>query len=411
MPWKATCIVSLREEFTALAGVEGANVSGLCRRFGISRKTGYKWLGRRRESEPAALSDRSRRPRSSPRRTAAATEEAVLRLRDEHPAWGGRKLRAVLVREGATAVPAASTITEILRRRGRLDEAEAARHRAFVRFERSAPNELWQMDFKGHFALDGGGRCHPLTVLDDHSRFNVGLRACGDERGETVRRELTEMFRRYGLPRQMLMDNGSPWGCEAEYGETPLTVWLLRLGVRVAHGRAYHPQTQGKEERFHRTLQVELLNRGGFRDLSACQPRFDPWRDVYNLRRPHEALDLAVPASRYRPSERTFPERLPPLEYAPDVTVRKVQAEGWFSFRGRTFRIAKAFRGERLGLRPTTSDGRFEVLFGVVPLGVVDLHAEDRRVRRQADADRAAVGSVGVSVANGDGTDGPAPQP
>jgi transposase InsO family protein len=325
-------------------------------------------------------------------------------LRDEHPAWGGRKLRAVLLRRNGSA-PSASTITEILRRHGRLDAAEGAKHRAFVRFERAAPNELWQMDFKGHFAVDDGRRCHPLTVLDDHSRFNVGLRACGDQRGETVRGELTEMFRRYGLPRQMLMDNGSPWGCEAEHGETPLTVWLLRLGVRVTHGRAYHPQTQGKEERFHRTLKIELLKRGDFRDLAACQLRFDPWRDVYNFERPHEALDLAVPASCYRASERSFPERLPPVEYATGVSVRKVQAEGWFSFRGRSFRIAKAFRGERLGLRPTTIDDRWDVLFGTVVLGVVDLTSDDNHVRRPDD-DRAAVGSVSVRSAHSDETDG-----
>lgn len=404
MPWKATCAMSLRREFVALATLEGANVSELCRRFGISRKTGYKWLGRGRGSDAAALADRSRRPQTSPGRTATTTEEAVLRLRDEHPAWGGRKLRAVLLQRGVAA-PAASTITEILRRHGRLDEAEGAKHRAFVRFEREAPNELWQMDFKGHFAVDDGRRCHPLTVLDDHSRFNVGLRACGDQRGETVRGELTAMFRRYGLPRQMLMDNGSPWGCDAEHTETPLTVWLLRLGVRVAHGRPYHPQTQGKEERFHRTLKVELLKRGGFRDLDACQPRFDPWREVYNFERPHEALGLATPASRYRASERAFPERLPPVEYAADVAVRKVQAEGLFSFRGREFRLAKAFRGEPIGLRPTTSDGCWDVLFGPLVVGSLDLTGDEDRVRRPHQ-DRAAVGSVSVRSAHYDETDG-----
>jgi transposase InsO family protein len=353
MPWNATCVMSLRVEFVTLAGVEGANMSELCSRFGISRKTGYKWLGRHGAGGRAGLADGSRRPHDSPRRTVAAMEERVLRLREKHPAWGGRKLRRVLTDEGATDVPAASTITEILRRHGRLDEAEAARHRAFVRFERAAPNDLWQMDFKGHFGLDDGRRCHPLTVLDDHSRFNLGLRACGDEQGTTVRRELTTIFRRYGLPRQMLMDNGSPWGGDGPWELTPLTVWLLRQGIDVAHGRPYHPQTQGKEERFHRTLKVELIAAGGFGELDACQPRFDPWRDTYNLVRPHEALNLATPASRYRPSTRSFRETLPPLEYAPDCRVRKVQAEGWFSFNGRLFRTAKAFRGE-----PASDDGR-----------------------------------------------------
>jgi transposase InsO family protein len=401
--------MSLRREFVNLAEVEGANVSELCRRFGISRKTGYKWLGRNQESDSTGLADRSRRPHSSPSRTAPTVEQAVLSLRDKHPAWGGRKLRKVLLRSNEDA-PSASTITEILRRHGRLDEAEGAKHRAFVRFEREAPNELWQMDFKGHFAVNDGRRCHPLTVLDDHSRFNVGLQACGDERGETVRSKLTAMFRRYGLPRQMLMDNGSPWSNEAGHTETPLTVWLLRLGVRVAHGRPYHPQTQGKEERFHRTLKIELLKEGGFRDLAACQSRFDPWRETYNFERPHEALGLAVPASRFRTSERSFPEVLPPVEYSAEVSVRKVQAEGWFSFHGRLFRIAKAFRGERIGLRPTTTDGRWDVLFGTILWGAVDLNSEDDRVRRPHE-ERAAVGSASVRCAHSDGTDGPAKLP
>lgn len=404
MPWKETCAMSLRREFVKLAGLEGANVSELCRRFGISRKTGYKWIGRGRESDSTGLADRSRRPHSSPSRTEPTMEQAVLHLREKHPAWGGRKLRTVLLRRDGVA-PSASTITEILRRHGRLDEAEGTKHRAFVRFERETPNELWQMDFKGHFAVDDGRRCHPLTVLDDHSRFNVGLQACGDQRGETVRSELTTMFRRYGLPRQMLMDNGSPWGCDAEHGETPLTVWLLRLGVRVAHGRPYHPQTQGKEERFHRTLKIELLKHGGFRNLAACQLRFDPWREIYNFERPHEALGLAVPASRYRASERPFPERLPPVEYATDVSVRKVQAQGWFFFRGREFHIAKAFRGEPIGLRPTTIDGRWEVLFGPIVLGALDLTSDDHHVQRPRN-DRATVGSVSVRCAHSDETDG-----
>lgn len=420
MPWKATCLVSMRAEFVELSRVAGVNMSELCKRYGISRKTGYKWRSRHSADGVSGLADRSRRPLHSPTRTEAAVEESLLQLRDEHPTWGGRKLQALLVRRETSEVPAISTITEILRRHGRLSEAEGSKHRAFTRFEHAAPNDLWQMDFKGHFALEDGGRCHPLTVLDDHSRFNIGLRACGDERGATVREELTGMFRLYGRPRRMLMDNGSPWGCDAEHRETPLTVWLLRLGVHVSHGRPYHPQTQGKDERFHRTLKLELLSRGAFRNLSACQPKFDPWRDVYNLERPHEALGMQTPASRYRPSPRAFPETLPALEYADDCRVRKVQQDGTFSWHGRGFHLGQAFRGERLGLRPTTDDGRWLVCFGELVLGDLDLRDRDDRVRRTRsddgdDApqttpgpapDRAAVGSVSARCARSDGTDG-----
>jgi transposase InsO family protein len=311
-------------------------------------------------------------------------ESLVLRLRDEHPAWGGRKLRAVLLQRGTTEVPSASTITEILRRHGRLSAAESSKHTAFQRFEHAAPNDLWQRDFKGHFGLEDARRCHPLTVLDDHSRFNIGLRACGKEQGTTVRAELTSMFRRYGLPRRMLMDNGSPWGSDADHVPTPRTVWLLWLNIQVTHGRPYHPQTQGKDERFHRTFQAEVLSRGSFRTLADCQPRFDPWRDVYNQERPHEALDMQPPASRYRRSERPFPEVLSPLEYAPDCQLRKVQQEGWLSFRGREFRVGKAFRGHALGLRPTTNGGRWEVCFGPHVLGEIDLRSDtDQMTRRK----------------------------
>jgi transposase InsO family protein len=303
-------------------------------------------------------------------------EAAVLALRAEHGAWGGRKIARRLADLGQAAL-APSTVTAILRRHGLIDPAEAAQRGGFVRFERAAPNELWQMDFKGHFA-HGEGRCHALTVLDDHSRFALCLAACGQESTAIVRDRLRAAFGRYGLPQAMLMDNGSPWG--ASHGGdpgparfTPLTVWLMRLGIRVSHGRPYHPQTQGKEERFHRTLKAEVLQHRSFRDLAACQAAFDHWRQIYNLQRPHQALGLAVPASRYQPSRRAFPAVLPALEYGPDDHVRKVQHGGWISFRGRELRLPRAFRGHPVALRPTTTDGLWQVFFGVQLIAELDL--------------------------------------
>jgi transposase InsO family protein len=373
MPWKEVSTMSLRTEFVALAVQPGANIALLARRFGISRKTAYKWLGRAAAGGPDPLADRSRRPHTSPARTAEPLEVLVLQLRDRHPAWGGRKLRARLRALGQPDVPAASTLTAILRRHGRLDGPRAGRPRAWQRFEHAAPNDLWQMDFKGHFGLCGGGRCHPLTVLDDHSRYALALHACGDERTATVQAALTAVFHRHGLPRRMLMDNGSPWGDDWEHPWTPLTVWLLRLGVAVSHGRPYHPQTQGKDERFHRTLHAELLSRSTFSDLADCQGRFDPWRDVYNHERPHEALGLAVPASRYRVSPRAFPARLPPIAYDTTDTVRQVQDKGRFRFRGRTYQVSKAFRGYPIALRATGQDGVLGIWFCTQRLGYLDL--------------------------------------
>jgi transposase InsO family protein len=372
MPWQEVSTVSLRQEFCALAAREDANVSELCRRCGVSRKTGYKWLRRYRAEGEAGLADRSRRPRATPRQTAPAMTEAVLALRDAHPTWGGRKLERRLQDLGEPA-PAASTISAILRRGGRLDPAESPRHAAWQRFEHAAPNDLWQLDFKGHVALPGG-RCHPLHLLDDHSRAVLGLVACADERTETVRAALTAVFRRSGLPWRLLCDNGPPWGTVlAESGLTALGVWLLRLGIEVVHGRPYHPQTQGKLERANRTLAADVLATPRYPDLAACQTAFDAWRACYNHERPHEALGLATPWSRYAASPRPFPEELPPLAYEPGDQVRKVQANGVIDFRARVLRISSALAGQYVGLRPTATDGVWEVRYAHQRIGSVDL--------------------------------------
>jgi len=371
MPWREATPMSERSEFLNFVRRRGLTMSALCHRYGVSRKTGYKWLRRARESGPEGLADRSRRPHHSPARTPPAVEAVICSLRTEQPAWGGRKLHHLLQHEGFAYPPAPSTITGILRRNGLLTPGRRTQ-RDWQRFEEPYPNGLWQMDFKGHFAMSAG-RCHPLTVLDDHSRFNLCLAACPNERAETVQDHLTGVMQRYGLPERLLMDNGSPWGSDAAHQHTWLTAWLIRLGVTVLHGRPYHPQTQGKEERFHRTLGLEVLaRRPTWQSLLEVQHAFDVWRDVYNLRRPHEALDHATPASRYQPSSRPFPVSLPPIEYAPGDQVRRVQDKGRISFRGREFRVSRGFTGEPVGLRPTT-DGVWAVYYCHQQIGQVDL--------------------------------------
>jgi transposase InsO family protein len=309
----------------------------------------------------------------------------VVQLRQQHPAWGARKLRRLLENQGLKGVPAPSTITEILRRHGLLEKDEVPAPGPYKRFERKQPNELWQMDFKGHFAMGDRSRCHPLTVVDDHSRFSIVLQACANEQGETVQGALTGAFRVYGLPEAMLMDNGSPWGAGFESPWTPLTVWLLKLGVRVLHGRPYHAQTQGKVERFHRSFKAEVLQGRVLRDLSESQLEFDRWRVIYNFERPHEALDLHVPNDRYVPSWRGYPEQLPEIEFSPNEVVRRVQQGGSLSFRGQTWQVSKAFCGERVGLRPTMRDGVWEVWFSSACLGELNLREQSsgRRVVRR----------------------------
>jgi len=362
MPWTEVSIMQTRAEFVALAQQEGANVRALCRQFGISPPTAYKWLTRSAAGQP--LSDRSRRPVRSPRQTAPSVATQVIALRQQHPTWGGRKLRAALLAQGRDAVPSASTITTLLRRAGLLAPPQPRAGPAWQRFVQPAPNVLWQLDFKGHHAL-AQGRSHPLTALDDHSRFNLVLAACADEQTATVQAQLEATFRRYGLPQAILCDNGPPWGTAgAASPHSALSVWLLRLGIAVWHGRPYHPQTQGKDERFHRTFKADVLAGHLYADLAAAQRAYDRWRQVYNLERPHEALGLRPPASVYQPSPRPFPARLPPLDYPADMAVRKVQQDGTISFHHRRWLIGAAFAGLPVGLAPDGGADRYAVLCG-----------------------------------------------
>lgn len=353
--------MSQRKDFIYLAKQGNVSFSELCRRFEISRPTGYKWLEREMNGEP--LHDRSRKPQSSPRKTSQSVENIILSMRTKHPAWGGRKIYHRLMKLGFENLPQPSTITDILRRNGLINPDESLKHKAFQRYEMEFPNQLWQMDFKGYIGLPAGGYCHPLTVVDDHSRFLVGLEACADQRKETVQGRLTHIFRQYGLPDRMLMDNGSPWGDSGESRHTVFTAWLIRLGIQVSHGRPYHPQTQGKDERINRTLKDELLSRKILDNLGVCQIEFDNWRNIYNYERPHESLNMETPSCRYSVSTRTFPEQLPPIVYDMDFIVRKVDAAGRIYFHNRDFRISKAFRHTPVGLKPTEVDGTFDVYF------------------------------------------------
>jgi transposase InsO family protein len=378
MPFHEVSRMDARLEFVMLASVEGAAVRQLCRRFGISPTTGYKWLERWRTAGMTGLEEQSRRPRHSPARSVAAMEDAVLSIRAKHPAWGGRKIARRLKDLGHEEVPAPSTVTAILKRHGVELGAHGGGQSAFTRFERMRPNELWQMDFKGHVGLHAG-RLHPLTVLDDHSRFAVVLAACADERTETVRQQLIIAFRRYGLPERLITDNGSPWGDGPGSPFTPLGVWLIEHGIGISHSRPYHPQTMGKDERFHRSLKAEVLSGPPFADLAAAERGFDRWRNVYNTQRPHEALELAVPASRYQPSSRDYVETVAPFEYAPGDLVRRVQQGGHVSFLGRALKLPKAFRGRTVAFRPTIQDGLFDVVFRTQMIATVDIRPLDRR--------------------------------
>lgn len=261
MPWQEMSTMGERREFVRLAMQEGANRRELCRRFGISPDVGYKWI-QRWEAGDEELADRSRRPHRCPGRSEAVMEEHVLAVRDAHPAWGARKIARCLENVGI-APPALSTVHGILCRHSRI-KPPIASSGAYQRFEMEAPNLLWQMDFKGWVPLANQARCHPLTIVDDHSRFAVCLAACANEQSNTVQGQLEITFRCYGLPEAVFVDNGTPWGDASGARWTRLGVWLLKLGVDVLHSRPFHPQSRGKSERFHRTSRLRCLR------LSAC---------------------------------------------------------------------------------------------------------------------------------------------
>lgn len=364
MPWMECSQMSSRLEFVRLAQSSSINFSTLCTSFSISRKTGYKWLQRHAEGGVDGLVNQSRRPLSSPSRSSSDIEATIVALYLAYPCWGGRKLKALLPDGFPDIHP--TTIDAILARNG----CEVAPSRklgdpAPARFEHEAPNLLWQMDFKGHFALTDAAamRCHPLTVLDDHSRFNICLTACSTESGPQVKPALTDAFRKYGLPQRITCDNGPPWGTAGHGTVSLLGAWLIRLGIRLGHSRPYHPQTQGKDERFHRTLKLELLGRYGFNSIELCQAGFDRWRDQYNLVRPHHALGQQPPVTRYAVSGRVFPETLPSIEYEPEDQVRTVRTSGRIKYDGDEHFVGEGLKGQPVAVRPTATGGVVDVFF------------------------------------------------
>jgi transposase InsO family protein len=382
MVWKAVSVLEQREELVRLAQLEGANRRELFRRFGVSAQTGYKWLGR--AACGAALADQSRRPLSNPLRCPDAVEQAVLAVRDQHPAWGARKIVNVLERQASyqaghshqagQAVPACSTVHAILTRHERILPKRGGDPPS-LRFERPEPNELWQMDFKGSSTLGNGERLYPLTVVDDHSRYAVCIGACGDETGSSVKAHLEQVFAIYGLPQAFFVDNGNPWGDSQGGHWTKFRVWLMKYGVHLIYARPHHPQSRGKNERFHRSMDDEVFAMRPLANSAHAQQAFTQWRSIYNHERPHEGIAMLRPAERYRPSPRRMPAQLPQVEYGQGETVRKMARNTrYISFKGRDWSVPKAFQGELLAIRPLDGNGKYGIFFGSNFIKTIDLN-------------------------------------
>jgi transposase InsO family protein len=334
-----------RVRFVVSASRGEQSMSDLCREFEISRPTGYQWLKRYRASGVAGIRETSRRPQKSPKRTAAEIERRIGELRRERPDWGARKL-SVLLRQQGVAIPAA-TVHRVLLRLG-LVRVEDRHCPALTRFEREEPNQLWQMDFKS--PKGWGSSIGPLSVLDDASRYALALEKTGSSRGEAVREQLAGTFQDCGLPDAMLMDHGCPWWNQQAFGGwTRLSVWLMKLGIRLYFSGVRHPQTQGKVERFHGALEMARRRRG-LPEAAFHQRWLDDFRQEYNHLRPHEALGMKTPASLWHPSVRRYDPNPPAWQYPEGAEVRRLESTGQLLLHGRRWQVAGPLASEQVRL-------------------------------------------------------------
>ena len=353
MPWESKTVEELRKEFI-VASKSTNNFSSLCREFGITRKTGYKWVERAKETDD--LSNRSHARKNISNKTDLETENLILSVRKDNPAWGGKTIRQVLVNQGYEDLPCVKTCNNILKRNGCITEEESLKHKPFVRFEKDKCNQMWQTDFKGDFALLDGTRCFPLDILDDHSRFSIKIAAKPNTLGVTD--SFREAFNEYGMPDSVLSDNG--WTFRGfRNGYTHFEKWLMNHDVLPIHGRIMHPQTQGKIERFHRTMKTELLNQNKFNNLVDADRGLQEWRIKYNNIRPHEALGMKCPAEVYIPSDRTYIDNIKKYEYGGEYHVIKVNSWGYVRFNGWQVYLSETMINENIEFRPNPHGDSF----------------------------------------------------
>lgn len=369
MPWECKTLEHTRQEFVAKAIAKIDSISALCREYGISRPTAYKWIERYKKGED--LSDKSHEPTFKPLKTSPYTEELILNTRAHHPAWGARKLKRFLQNKGYEDLPAVSTISDILKRNGCISKQDSEAHTPWKRFEKDYPNQLWQMDFKGHFEMLNAVRCHPLTILDDHSRYSLCIDAKENEQWMFTKSSLERVFSEYGLPNAILCDNGKPWG-DNRSGYSLFDLWMMQLDILPIHGRPLHPQTQGKEERFHRTMKNELISRVPLHNIEHAQKEFDSFRYCYNYERPHGALNLDVPAKHYKPSKQLYTSLLHEPDYDSEECLRKVNYKGYISFNRHRYYLSETLIDKYLKVINNTDD-TITLCYGNFQIAKIDL--------------------------------------
>ena len=362
-----------RREF-AEAAQQSSNFSALCREYRISRPTGYKWLRRYEAGE--TLDDHSRRPYSSPERISLELERQILEIRAENPGWGAKRIQCVLGRRGCEDLPCVKTVNNVLNRNGCISPEESAKRKPYHRFERDECNKLWQTDFKGEFRMADQRYCYPLTILDDHSRFSIAI-APRLSTDNVVIPAFRAAFSEFGLPDAILSDNGAQFA-GFRNGFTQFEKWLMSLDVLPIHGRVRHPQTQGKIERFHRTMKSELLQHTVMHDIGDAEEQFALWRRKYNEQRPHEALGMRCPAEVYEPSSRPVPETIPSFTYGGEFHVIKVNSWGYVRFDKWQVYLSETMAGEYVEFRPAPNGETFFACFRNYKIAEFDAHTGKR---------------------------------
>ena len=379
MPWKDKTVEELRKEFVE-AATSCSNFSSLCREFGITRATGYKWLARYENNE--ALSDRSRRPNVTANKTPKAIETQIIEKRTAHPGWGAKKIKVSLENKGIE-MPSVKTVNNILNRYGCISKEESLKHKAFTRFEKERCNEMWQTDFKGEFKMQDGNYCFPLDIFDDHSRFVIRIKP-SQSTSNLVLPTFKEAFYEYGKPDSVLSDNGAQFAGFRQ-GYTQFEKWLMNHDVLPIHGRIKHPQTQGKIERFHRAMNQELLKHYTPKDIADAERVFNDWRNCYNNERPHEALGMKCPSDIYVPSERIYRDKVEKYEYSGKYHIIKGNSWGYVRFGGWQIYLSETMANEYIEFRPNLNGDTFIACYRNFVIAEFDVHTGKlihRKIRR-----------------------------
>jgi transposase InsO family protein len=391
MPWKTTNPMKERTKFVLewerrWNEAEGGrvNMAELCRMFGVSRQSGYTWVARYRAANHhlSAVAELSRRPKTSPHAISAELEDLIVAARKLHPRWGPRKLHAWLVElNPGKPVPSASVMSKVLKRRGMTTPRSKRRSAPALGVAApfsgcAAPNDVWCIDFKGWFLTGNGQRCYPLTLIDAFSRYLLRCEGLLDPDGKHVRQILDSAFLEFGLPSAIRSDGGPPFASTGPARLTELSVWLLKLGIRIEIIAPGKPQQNGRLERLHRTLKAETASPPAAH-CPAQQRVFDGWRREYNLERPHEALRLRPPARLYKVSNRHYPRALVDQVFDPFGEIARVDKHGFIKWHRKKVFISSALKHECIELG-FNDDGRWDVRWGAIPLGHLDEHRPDR---------------------------------